>query len=368
MFINFVLIVALSGIQLSTAEFYPVMTKRLPRTMKAVVLQKYLPISDPSSLIDMEVNVPELEDSQVLIEVRAISVNPIDTKIRAPKGEALNATRILGWDGSGVVALKGSHARTFNVGDEVFFTGDLRKNGSNAEYVAIDEIMVGAKPKNLNFEEAAAMPLTSVTAYEALFDRMLLSAKDKGKSLLIINSAGGVGAASIQLAKNVGLYVIGTASRPESEAFSRRMGADLVLNHKEDLYAQLKVSGFSKGVDYIMVNFDPYPYWDLLMKIIKPQGTICLVVDCSRPVDIRLLKDKSVTLVSEMMGTRIRYDTEDKDRHHEILQEISKLLEYKKMKTTLTKVIAPINAANLRDAHRLIEERRMIGKLVLSGF
>lgn len=345
------------------------MSRNLPKTMKAVGLYEYLPISDTNSLLDLEVNIPDITDNQVLVAVKATSVNPIDTKQRAPKAQVESQPRILGWDGAGIVVDKGSRVKSFGIGDEVFFTGSLSTNGSNAEFVALDQVSVGRKPKNFSFEEAAAMPLTTVTAFEALFDRMHLSeAKDKGKTLLIINSAGGVGSIASQLAKNIGMKIIGTASRPETKNFTSICGSEIVLNHKHDLIPQLELCGYQNRVDYILINYDPYPYWDTLMKIIKPQGTICLIVDCSGLVDIRPLKDKSVTLVSEMMETRVKYNTEDKYRRAEILEEVSKMFEDGRLKHTLTKVMSPINAANLREAHRLIEEKQVYGKLVLSGF
>ncbi|KPJ02677.1 Zinc-type alcohol dehydrogenase-like protein [Papilio xuthus] len=336
--------------------------------MKAVGFYKYLPISDVNSLIDLEVSIPKLESNQVLIEVKAISVNPIDTKIRASKPQIKSFPRILGWDGAGTIVARGVKTNVFNTGDDVIFTGDISKNGSNCQYVALEELFVAPKPKNLTFEQAAAMPLTTVTAYEAIYDRLLLSAKDKGKSLLIINSGGGVGSVATQLAVNLNLRVIGTVSRIETEEFSKKNGADVVIKHTHDLIPQLEVHGFSNGVDYILANYDPYPYWDVMMKAIKPQGKICLIVDSSGLVDIRPLKDKSITLVSEMMATRIKYDTEDKGRHHEILKIASKMFDDGILKSTLTKTLSPINAATLREAHKIIEEKRMVGKLVLSGF
>jgi NADPH:quinone reductase len=372
-FIN-LLLVALSTLTRSTPAEKDTsvldvkMAQNLPKIMKAVGFFKYLPITEATSLLDLEVNIPSIQRNEVLVQVKATSVNPIDTKLRAPKPNVEVKAKILGFDGSGVIASKGDDVKTFQIGDEVFFTGDLRKNGSNAQYVALDQILVGHKPKNLTFEQAAAMPLTAVTAYESIFDRLLLSEKDKGKTLLIINSSGGVGAVATQLAKNIGLNVIGTASRPESESFSYQQGANLILNHTNDLILQLEAKGYGDGVHFILVNYDPYPYWDTLMKAIKPQGKICLIVDSTGLVDLRPLKDKSVTLVSEMMSTRIKYDTEDKIRHHEILQTVSKMINDGHLKTTLTKVLSPINAANLRQAHKLIEEKHFIGKLVVSGF
>ncbi|XP_013199825.1 zinc-type alcohol dehydrogenase-like protein SERP1785 [Amyelois transitella] len=367
MFIRFLLI-TVCIIERAAFQNTSDMAKNLPKTMRAVGLYKYLPITEADSLIDLEVSLPTLQKTDVLIEVKAVGVNPIDAKQRAPKPQVEKTPRILGWDGSGVVIAKGDSANIFKVGDEVFFTGDLRKNGANAQYVALNEVLVGIKPKNLSFEQAAAMPLTAVTAYESLFDRLLLTEKDKGKTLLIINSAGGVGSIASQLAKTSGLKVIGTASRPETIEFSRQNGADIVLNHTQDLLPQLDSHGYKKGVDFIMVNYDPYPYWDTIMQAIKPQGRICLIVDSSGLVDLRALKDKSLTLTSEMMGTRIKYETEDMIRHHEILNIVSKKLETGELKCTLNRVLKPINAANLKEAHKLLENKSLIGKLVLSGF
>lgn len=343
------------------------MAKILPRTMKAVGLYKYLPIADPSSLIDVEINLPTLQNKDVLVEVKAVSVNPIDAKLRAPKATVETQPRILGYDGAGIVVDKGTEVDIYKLGDDVFFTGDFRRNGSNAQYVALDEMSVGPKPKTLTFEQAAAMPLISLTAYEILFDRMHLSEKDKGKTLLIINIAGGVGSVASQLAKNLGLTVIGTASRSETAEFSRENGADFVLNHKEDLISQLKANGHGCGVDYILANYDPHPYWDTLMKAIKPQGSIGVIVDSTGLVDLSPLKDKSVTLCSGSIFSRVKYETE-RFRQHEILKEVSKLIDAGILKCTLKKTLSPFNAANMREAHTVMEKQTMIGKLVISGF
>ncbi|KPJ02676.1 Zinc-type alcohol dehydrogenase-like protein [Papilio xuthus] len=349
-------------------KILPMVSGKFQQTMKAVGLYRYLPISDENSLIDLELKLPKVAKTEVLVEVKAISVNPIDTKIRAPKPYIETYPRILGWEGAGTVVATGKEVNIFNLVDDVYFTGDLRKNGSNAQYVALDQIFIGPKPKNLTFEQAAAMPFTTVAAFEALYDRLLLTHKDKGKSLLIINSGGGVGSIATQLAANLKLKVIGTASRLETEEFSRKNGAQIVLNHTKDLLPQLKAKGFGNGVDFILVNNNPYPYWDVLIQAIKPKGKICLIVDNSGLVDIKPLKDKKVALVSEMMATKMNYDTKDKARHNEILKIASKMFDNGTLRPTVTKTLSPINAATLREAHRLIEEKRLVGKLVLSGF
>ncbi|XP_063618924.1 zinc-type alcohol dehydrogenase-like protein SE_1777 [Cydia splendana] len=341
----------------------------LPKSMKAVGLYTNLPIADAESLLNLEVPLPILRSTDVLVEVKAISVNGIDTKQRSkPVPPTFELPRILGSDGAGIIVAKGEKCKYFNVGDEVFFIADLRRNGPNAQYVAIDEILVGLKPKNITFEEAASIPWTGVTAYESLYDRLLISNMDKGKTLLIINSGGGVGSVASQLAKNLGLKVIGTAARAETEAFSLQHGADIVLNHTKDLLPQLKAQGYTNGVDFILVNYNPNPYWDSLMAVAKPQGRICFLCDSSGLVDIKPLKEKSLTLVAEMMATRMKYNTKDKYRYREILEDISKMLETGKLKSTLTKTMSPINAENLKEAHRLIEDKKSIGKIVLSGF
>ncbi|XP_047024601.1 zinc-type alcohol dehydrogenase-like protein SERP1785 [Helicoverpa zea] len=341
---------------------------RLPKTMRAVGLYKYLPITDVNSLVDVEVALPSVQKSDVLVEVRATAANPFDTKQRAVKLNKEATPRILGWDGSGIVVSKGDNANLFNVGDEVFFTGEIMRSGSNAQYVAVNQYLVGQKPKNWTFEQAAAMPVTTLTTFEAIFDRLLLSEKDKGKTFWVINSAGGVGSVATQIGKNLGLKVIGTASRPETEAFTRKYGADIVLNHTQDLIPQLEANGLVDGVDFILVNYDPAPYWDSIIKAVKPQGKICMLVESSASVDISALKDKSLTLVYERMFTRVNYNTEDRSRQYDIFKNVSKWMEEGKLKCNMTKTLSPINAANLREAHKLIEDKKIFGKLVLSGF
>ncbi|KAG7302767.1 hypothetical protein JYU34_012730 [Plutella xylostella] len=343
------------------------MALNLPKTMRAVGLYKYLPITDPESFLDLEVSLPAVGQSDVLVKVKAVSVNPIDTKQRAPKPRVEASPRVLGWDGSGVVVDKGSLVNKLKLGDHVYFSGALGPSGCNAQYYSVHEGLVAKKPTSLSFEQAAAMPLTTLTAYEIFYDLMKISEKDRGKSLLIINSAGGAGSIATQLARHLGLTVIGTAARETTRSWSLQQGAQLVLDHKKDLLPQLKDNGYASGVDYILVNYDPYPYWNTIMEAVKPMGTICLIVDSSGLVDIKPLKAKSITLASEMMMTRYKYDTPDKVKLAEYLDLAAELFDKGVLKHTLTKTLSPLNAQTLKQAHKIIEEQTMVGKLVITN-
>lgn len=338
--------------------------------MKAVGLYEHLPIEAEKSLLDLEVDKPGTPKGyDLLVEILAVSVNPVDTKQRKAEVPRETSPRILGYDAVGVVRETGEKAGLFKPGDEVYFAGDVTRQGSNAEYILIDERIVGNKPKSLTIEEAAGMPLTTITAWEALFERLGIEEdKDEGKSILIINGAGGVGSVAIQLATYAGLEVISTASREETAAWIKEMGAKHVVNHREDLEKQLQDLGFANGVDYILCLHDTYQYWDTMQKLIRPQGKICSIVELSDPVKMNLLKDKSATFVYEFMFTRSKYQTPDLIRQHEILQAAGALFDMGKLKSTVKKVLHPINAATMREAHQEVERGKMIGKLVVKGF
>ncbi len=337
--------------------------------MKAVALTRYLPIDNPDSLVDIELEIPTPLSRDVLVKVHAIAVNPVDTKVRKPKDKVEATPKILGWDAAGEVIAVGDAVTLFKVGDPVYYAGDITRSGCNAEYQLMDERIVGHKPHSLNFEEAAALPLTAVTAWEALFDRLGIAqeiASNKGKSILIIGGAGGVGSIAIQMAKKVaGLNVIATASRPETIAWVKNLGADEVINHHQ---LQQEIAQLNIQPDYILCNNDTDSYFEGMAEIVKPQGKICSIVETAKPVNLDLLKSKSANFVWEFMFTRSLFKTDDMIAQHHILQQVAELIDDGTLTTTLNQVLKPINAANLRKAHAQLESGSTIGKLVLSGW
>ncbi|MCP3764875.1 zinc-binding alcohol dehydrogenase family protein [Domibacillus sp. A3M-37] len=338
--------------------------------MKAVGLTRYLPIENPKSLEDVVIEKPKATGRDILVKVAAISVNPVDTKVRAPKDKVEEVPKILGWDVSGVVEEVGPDCSLFRPGDEVFYAGSIARQGGNSEYHLVDERIVGRKPTSLNFSEAAALPLTSITAWEALFTRMLLlqdPIANKGKSLLIIGAAGGVGSIAIQLAKQAGLTVIGTASRPETVDWIQSMGADYTINHHDPLLPQLQAIGFP-SVPYIFCLNALEKHWAGISEVVSPQGVVCAIDDPTSPLELTLLKQKSVTFVWEFMFTRSLFGTEDMIEQHHLLNRIAEAVDQQKLKTTLAEVLGPISAENLRQAHELLESNKAIGKIVLEGF
>ncbi|WP_211749004.1 zinc-binding alcohol dehydrogenase family protein [Paenibacillus sp. Marseille-Q4541] len=338
--------------------------------MKAVGLHRYLPIEDPESLIDLEIEKPSPSGRDILVKVLAVSVNPVDTKVRAPKDKTEEQPKILGYDVAGIVEEVGESCSLFKPGDEVFYAGSITRQGGNSEFHLVDERIVGRKPSTLNFAEAAALPLTGLTAWEGLFDRMCISentADNQNKTLLIISGAGGVGSIATQLGKNAGLTVIGTASRPESSDWVLKQGADHVINHRKDLVSQVKELGY-KYIDFIYCLNSTGQHFEAMCELIAPQGKIGTIVESSHPLDLSPLKSKSAGFVWEYMFTRAMYETEDMIRQHEILNILSSLVDEGKIRTTLTKKLEPIHAANLRDAHTIVEQGDMIGKLVLEHF
>ncbi|WP_224724640.1 zinc-binding alcohol dehydrogenase family protein [Paenibacillus vietnamensis] len=339
-------------------------------TMKAVGLYRYLPIDQPESLLDVEVEKPSATGRDLLVRVKAIAVNPVDYKVRSPKAKVEEKARILGWDVAGVVEETGPECTLFQPGDEVYYAGDITRPGGNSEFHLVDERIVGKKPKSLDFAQAAALPLTTITAYEALFDRMHISrspAENNNKTLLIIGAAGGVGSIATQLAKNSGLTVIGTASRSESAAWAKEQGADHIINHFEEFVPQLKELGLDT-VHYILCLNATEKHWVNMAQAIAPQGKICSIVETDVPLNLTLLKNKSATFVWELMFTRSMYRTEDMIEQHRLLNETADLIDSGTIKTTLQQRLTPIHAENLRKAHSLLEAGRSIGKIVLEHF
>jgi alcohol dehydrogenase len=258
----------------------------------------------------------------------------------------------------------------FAIGDEVYYAGSVTRSGSNAEFQLVDARIVARKPASLNFAEAAALPLTTITAWEGLFDRLHVdpAGADAGRSVLIIGGAGGVGSIAIQIAKQIaGLKVITTASRPETIDWCHALGADHVIDHRGDLVAQLKALGF-ETVDYAFCCNDTDQHFAALAAVIRPQGTICSIVENTQPLPVELLKNKSAAFVWEFMFTRAMFGTPDMAAQGRLLAQVAQFIDDGVLKTTLTETLAPINAANLRRAHTQIESGKTIGKLAIEGF
>lgn len=336
--------------------------------MKAVALTHYLPIEDENAFLDVELPKPEATGRDLLVSVKAVSINPVDTKVRAPKDQIEKTPRVLGWDAAGVVEAVGPDVSLFKVGDEVYYAGDITRSGSNAEYQLIDERIVGVKPKSLSFAQAAALPLTTITAYEAFFDRLGIDRDggNKGETLLIIGAGGGVGSIGIQLAKAAGLEVIATASRPETESWVRELGADHVVNHREDMVAQVRALGF-QHVDHIAI-FNDMRHWDTCVELIRAQSAIVTIDDTDLPMPMAGMKMKAATLHWEFMFARAMHQTPDMIEQHKLLTYVANEIDAGRIRTTLDTVLSPINAKNIRKAHALIETGRAKGKIVVENF
>jgi zinc-binding alcohol dehydrogenase family protein len=302
--------------------------------------------------------------------VQAVSVNPVDVKVRAPKAQVETTPRILGWDVAGVVEATGPDCQLFAPGDAVFYAGAYLRPGANSTFHVVDERLVGARPRGLDAAQAAALPLTGLTAWEALFERIGLRPEpqaNRGTTLLIVNAAGGVGSIATQLARWAGLRVIGTASRPESQHWVQQQGAELVVNHRASLAAQLAAHGYA-AVDAILCLKQTRQHWQAMVDLIAPLGTICLVDDIDAPLELGALHAKSATVVCENVFTRPNFQSADLIAQHQILNRIAALVDEGVIQTTLTQRLAPFNAATLRQAHALVEQGDMIGKIAVEGF
>ena len=333
--------------------------------MKAVGFTRSLPITDPESFIEFETPIPQPTGRDLLVKISAISVNPVDFKIRqsAAKDKVLDPPKIIGWDAVGTVEAVGENTSFFKKGDKVYYAGDITRSGSNAEYQLIDERIVGRKPASLTDGEAAAIPLTALTAWEAFYDRIRLNEKDKGKTVLLIAGAGGVGSMAIQIAKKVaGLKVVTTASRPETIDWCKKMGADIVVNH-HNLVEGIHKAGI-KEVDFILDFADAGAYWDTMAELIKPQGHIVSITSAPS-VALNKLKNKSASFSWEFMFTRSTFRTDDMQQQHEILNTVADLLDKGTLKTTLTQTFRGLSAASLKAAHQLQESGKAIGKSVI---
>ena len=335
--------------------------------MKAIGFKQSLPITKKNSFIEFEMEIPAPKGFDLLVKIAAISVNPVDFKIRqsAAKDTVLDTPKIIGWDAAGTVEAVGEKTSKFNIGDQVYYAGDITRNGSNAEYQLIDERIVGHKPKKLSNADAAAMPLTSLTAYETLFDRIKINPeKDQGKSVLVLAGAGGVGSIAIQLAKKIAnLTVTETASRPDSIQWCKDLGADYVVNH-HNLNEELAKIGHGE-VNYILDFVDLEGYWETAAEIIKPQGHIVSITGSNEPLNLDILKTKSVSFSWEFMYTRSMFKTDDIERQHAILNHIADLLDAGTIRSTLTSTLEGFTVDNLKEAHKMQESGKSIGKTVI---
>ncbi|EXB67688.1 zinc-binding alcohol dehydrogenase family protein [Acinetobacter nosocomialis] len=335
--------------------------------MKAVAYQKAGPITSPESLVDIELDTPVAKGHDLLVRVQAISVNPVDTKIRK-NISAESGWKVLGWDAVGVVEATGDKVTQFKVGDVVWYAGALNRQGSNSELQLVDERIVGHKPKILEATEAAALPLTAITAWEMLFDRLQVpKTAPANTTILVIGGAGGVGSITIQLLKQLtNLTIIATASRPETKEWVEQLGANYVLDHREPLAPQIKQLGLN-APSYVFSTTQTDQHLSDIVELIAPQGHFGLIDDPEQ-LDIKPFKSKSVSVHWEFMFTRSMFQTEDMQKQSDLLNEVSKLVDEGKIKTTVTEVLSPINAENLKRVHQQIESGTTKGKIVLQGF
>ena len=343
--------------------------------MKAIGYLKSLPIDQADSLVDIEIETPEETGRDLLVKVVAISVNPVDTKVRMRAEGVDGQYKILGWDAVGEVVAVGDQTDLFRVGDQVWYAGDITRSGSNAEFQLVDERIVGSKPKSLSNEEAAAMPLTAITAYELLFARLDFTPNqpddEAGKpkpSILIMGAAGGVGSILTQLAKQLtNATIIGTASRPESQQWVRELGADHVINHHKPLVEQLNELGI-ENVTHVISLTHTEQHYDQLVAALAPQGKLALIDDPENGLDATKLKVKAISLHWELMFTRSMFNTWDMQKQHDLLNHVSQLIDDGVIKTTMGENYGKINAENLKRAHAHIETNQAVGKVVLEGF
>ncbi len=337
--------------------------------MKAVAYYQSLPVSNPDSLQNIELPEPVAGARDLLVEVKAISVNPVDTKIRQNVSPENGEAKVLGWDVAGVVKAVGSDVTLFQPGDKVYYAGSLIRPGANSELHVVDERIVGRMPKSLSFAHAAALPLTAITAWELLFERLqIVQGKgESGQSLLIVGAAGGVGSILTQLARQLtALKVIGTASRAETESWVRELGAHEVLDHSKPLSEELKRVGI-QAVTHVASLTQTEQHLDQLVEALKPQGKLGLIDD-PKALDVSKLKRKSLSLHWEFMYTRSMFETDDIIEQHNLLNRVAELVDAGTLKTTFGEHFGTINAENLRRAHELLESGKAKGKIVLEGF
>jgi NADPH2:quinone reductase len=337
--------------------------------MRAVAYREKLPITEESALLDVDLPQPSPSGHDLLVEIKAVSVNPVDTKVRRGVSPEPGGLKVLGWDAAGIVTAVGADVTLFRPGDAVFYAGALDRPGTNAAFHLVDERIVGPKPASLDFAQAAALPLTAITAWEALFDRMDVRRPVPGAApaLVIVGGAGGVGSIAIQLVRKLtDLTVIATASRPETQAWCRDLGAHHVIDHTQPLAAQVAALGLGAPA-FVFSTTNTDLHLAEIAALIAPQGRFALIDDPAT-LDVSVLKRKSVSLHWEFMFTRSMFGTADMKAQHDLLREVARLVDTGTLRTTLTETYGAINATNLKRAHALLESGRARGKVVLVGF
>ncbi len=331
--------------------------------MNAIIAKGGSDAQDADAFRLEEQPIPAPEETDLLVRVTAIGMNPVDTKVR----QRLENDGVLGWDAVGVVEKVGAGVAGFKAGDTVFYAGDITRPGCNSTYHLVDHRIAALAPEKLTPADAAAMPLTSITAWEGLFERLDLvpaAGANAGRSILIIGGAGGVGSIAIQLARWAGLKVVATASRPETVAWCRKLGADTILNHRDHLHEALKATG-TDAVDCIFCTTQMERHWQAMAACIRPQGRIVLIDDPAEPLDITLFKLKSVTLSWEFMYTRSMFETDDMAEQGQLLSTVARLLDDGTLVTTRQKTFTGLTPENIQAMHRKQESGSMMGKQVL---
>ena len=337
--------------------------------MIAVGYAASLPVSDSRSLFEFETEVPRPEGRDLLVGVKAVSVNPVDVKVRMRKQGTEASPVILGWDAAGIVEAVGSACALFRPGDRVYYAGNVNRPGTNAPFHLVDERIVGRAPKSLSFPEAAALPLTTLTAWELLFDRIGVK-RGEGtdrRSLLVVGGAGGVGSIAIQLARKLtSLTVIATASRPETRAWVEKLGAHHIIDHTKPFAPQLKSAGLG-SVDIVLALTGTAKSAAQITEVIAPQGRLGLIegMDSLKAFDTAALWPKCVSIHPELMFTRSTFGTPDMIEQHRLLTEAAELVDRGVLRTTMTSNVGRLNAANLKRAHAQLESGTTIGKVVL---
>lgn len=336
--------------------------------MKAFAVTQALPTSSPDCFESIRVETPTPTGRDILIRINAISINPVDSKERLGISGRLAEPRILGWDACGEVIAIGEDVENFRPGDMVISAGDITRPGSYAEYQLLDERNVGRKPPMLSNEAAATLPLTSLVAWESLFDRLEISKEDKDSPvLLIIGAAGGLGSMAIQFARQFSnCTIVATASRPESQKWCTELGAHHVINHFGDMKNQLKILGF-ETVPYILNCSANIPYWEIMSELVSPEGAICLVASTKAKLDLDLYMAKSVRINYELMFTRSLFGTDKMSLQGELLSKLSDMISSGAIRHVMTKNCGPMTVESLAAAHKQIETGRMLGKIALSG-